>query len=209
VASWSGMDYFGRWKALQYYARRFYEPVLLSTSEAEGKIHVTVVSDRVEPAKASLRMRLVDFSGRVLWERSSDVDVAPVKSTVLASLPVGELTKAGDAGSAYLLCELTGGPGARATTRRFFKPYKDLSLPTPKLTTDVTGAGKEIRVAVASDSLARAVYLSLDGADALFSDNFFDVDAKGRVEVRVETPGLTLEDVRKRLRVRSLADAFK
>ena len=24
VASWSSIDYFGRWKALQYYARRFY-----------------------------------------------------------------------------------------------------------------------------------------------------------------------------------------
>jgi beta-mannosidase len=124
------------------------------------------------------------------------------------SLPIAELMKAGDAKSAYLLCELAGGPGVRSSTRRFFKPYKELSLPTPKLTTEVSGAGKEIRVAVSSDGLARAVHLSFEGADALFSDNFFDVDAKSRVEVRVETPGLTVDEVRKRLRVRSLADAF-
>jgi beta-galactosidase/beta-glucuronidase len=30
VASWSSLDYFGRWKALHYAARRFYAPVLLS-----------------------------------------------------------------------------------------------------------------------------------------------------------------------------------
>src|SRR4029079_14506853 len=30
VASWSSVDYFGRWKALHYAARRFYAPLLLS-----------------------------------------------------------------------------------------------------------------------------------------------------------------------------------
>ena len=29
VASWSSLDYFGRWKALHYAARRFYAPLLL------------------------------------------------------------------------------------------------------------------------------------------------------------------------------------
>jgi len=28
VASWSSLDYYGRWKALQYYAKRFYAPLL-------------------------------------------------------------------------------------------------------------------------------------------------------------------------------------
>jgi len=30
VASWSSIDYYGRWKALQYYARRFYQDLLIS-----------------------------------------------------------------------------------------------------------------------------------------------------------------------------------
>jgi beta-mannosidase len=33
VASWASLDYFGRWKALHYAARRFYAPVLLSAEE--------------------------------------------------------------------------------------------------------------------------------------------------------------------------------
>jgi beta-mannosidase len=43
VASWASLDYFGRWKALHYAARRFFAPVLLSAgpplsppSEGEG-----------------------------------------------------------------------------------------------------------------------------------------------------------------------------
>jgi beta-galactosidase/beta-glucuronidase len=30
VASWASIDYYGRWKALHYYARRFYDDVLIS-----------------------------------------------------------------------------------------------------------------------------------------------------------------------------------
>ena len=33
VISWSSIDYHGRWKALHYYARRFFAPVLLSCQE--------------------------------------------------------------------------------------------------------------------------------------------------------------------------------
>ncbi len=36
VASWSSIDYYGRWKALHYAARRFYDPILLSIQD-EGR----------------------------------------------------------------------------------------------------------------------------------------------------------------------------
>ena len=41
VASWSSMDYYGRWKALQYYARRFYSPLLVSPHIEDGNFNVT------------------------------------------------------------------------------------------------------------------------------------------------------------------------
>ena len=33
VISWSSIDYYGRWKALHYYAKRFFAPVMLSCEE--------------------------------------------------------------------------------------------------------------------------------------------------------------------------------
>lgn len=41
VASWAGIDYYGRWKALHYAARRFFAPVLLSCEE-EGLLSQTI-----------------------------------------------------------------------------------------------------------------------------------------------------------------------
>ena len=35
VISWSSIDYFGRWKALHYYARKFYAPIICSIDDSD------------------------------------------------------------------------------------------------------------------------------------------------------------------------------
>ncbi len=52
------------------------------------------------------------------------------------------------------------------------------------------------------------MFLRIDGSDATFDDNFFDVDGGERVVVHVSAPGMARQDVEKRLKVMSLADAF-
>ena len=37
VASWSSIDYYGRWKAEQYFARKFFAPVLVSPVDRQGR----------------------------------------------------------------------------------------------------------------------------------------------------------------------------
>src|SRR4029077_38889 len=63
VASWSGIDYYGRWKALHYAARRFYAPILVSPVEEAGNVRVYVVSERLTDTRARLTLRVVDFDG--------------------------------------------------------------------------------------------------------------------------------------------------
>ena len=80
VASWSSIDYTGRWKALQYYARRFYSDILVSPQEENGNIEVFVVSDRLQPAPAQLNLSLLDFDGNELWSQQQDIEIAALKS---------------------------------------------------------------------------------------------------------------------------------
>jgi beta-mannosidase len=63
VASWASIDYYGRWKALHYYARRFYDDVLISPFLHDDKVDVYVVSDKLQPLSGTIHMRLLDFSG--------------------------------------------------------------------------------------------------------------------------------------------------
>ena len=93
VASWSSVDYYGRWKALQYYARRFYNDVLVVPHEENGVLQVFVVSDRTEPVPATLRLRLMTMDGKVLRDVSQPVKVNPLDSVIYMQVPRAEILR--------------------------------------------------------------------------------------------------------------------
>lgn len=210
VASWSSIDYFGRWKALQYYARRFYAPLLVSPHVEDGKVELYVVSDKTEATPARLSASLLDFDGHVLASQQSDVNVLPLASKSYLSLPVGELLRGRDAKGVFLLCELTAGGRVFAANDYFFEPFKNLSLPAPRVSADVVQTRDGLRLTLSSDKFARGVYLSSEGGEGFFSDNFFDLIPGRPVEVEYRTRrAVKPDEFRKTLKVRSLTDAFR
>src|SRR5579884_4117786 len=81
VASWSSIDYYGRWKALQYAARRFFAPVLVSPADENGNLRVYLVSDRRTDVPAHLVLRVVDLEGGGdRWRFERDVTVRALAS---------------------------------------------------------------------------------------------------------------------------------
>ncbi|HEY0172877.1 MAG TPA: glycoside hydrolase family 2 protein, partial [Pyrinomonadaceae bacterium] len=210
VASWSSVDYFGRWKALQFYARRFYSRVLVSPHAEGDRVNVYVVSDRAEPAPARLTVSLMDFDGRVLKTESRDLTVAPLRGDSYLSLDAAELLEGRDARSVFLLAELRAGPGVISSNAHFFRPFKELKLAAPRVGTAVAATRGGFRLRLTTDKLARAVYLSAPGAQGSFKDNFIDLVPGRPVEVEFRATRRTrLEDFRRGLKVRSLADAFR
>jgi beta-mannosidase len=210
VASWSSVDYFGRWKALQYYARRFYSPVLLSPHVEGDEVKLYVVSDRTEPLRAELHVRLLDFDGHILSETTDTIEVSPLTSKVYRSLPVAALLKGQDPSKVFLYCELLAGGNTLSSNTLYFRPYKDLSLPAPKLSAQVSRTRGETSVTLSTDSLARAVHLSAEGLEGSFAENFFDLLPNQRVTIlfRGSRGPVSPDDLRRRLRVRTLSDAF-
>lgn len=56
VASWSSIDYFGRWKALHYYAKRFYAQILFAPRLENGIYQFYIVSDVYELREPQLQI---------------------------------------------------------------------------------------------------------------------------------------------------------
>jgi beta-mannosidase len=209
VASWSSVDYYGRWKALHRYARRFYADLLVSTDEADGTVGVWVVSDRTSPTPGRLVARLLDFSGAVLWEKRDEVAVSPLASEKRLVVPLSELLAGRDPRRVFLHCELVVDGQAVSTNRRFFAPMKELALARPNLEAVVRAAEGGFVVSLATDTLAPAVHLSYDADDGTFGDDYFDVRPGTPVEVRFRAQGpVELDAFRQGLRVVSLTDAF-
>ena len=58
VASWASIDYFGRWKALHYYAKRFFAPLLLSCKEEGMLTQDTNVNAQPKPLYKSVQFNV-------------------------------------------------------------------------------------------------------------------------------------------------------
>ena len=94
VASWSSIDYYGRWKALQYYARRFYAPVLVSPHVEDGMLKTYIVSDKVQALSGDLRLRIIGLDGKMVKEMHQPVTVPGLSSQVYLQAPLSELSGA-------------------------------------------------------------------------------------------------------------------
>jgi beta-mannosidase len=207
VASWSSIDYYGRWKALQYYARRFYAPVLVSPHVEDGAVKVYVVSDKTEAAKGTLRVRLMDFEGKVLLEEKQDVSVAPLASKVYVDWSFLKLTQAGaaDTSRVFVVAELTA-DGVVSRNITYLAPTKEVHLKPATLKVETVGDKGKMRIRITSPVLARSVYLSFGNLDVKLSDNYFDVLPGETVEVTAETKE-SLDALKGQMHVMSLTDA--
>ena len=209
VASWSSIDYSGRWKALQYYARRFYNDLLVSPHQENGGVAVYVVSDRTTSVSASLQVRLMAFDGTVLSEKTQAVEVPALSSKTYIQLPISEflLLKSYDPAKTFVVTELVVGNKPVSSNLLFFLPPKQLQLPSPKITSDLIQSGDSYRLRLTLDTLARDVYVSASNLDAAYSDNYVNLLPGQTIEIEVRSSA-TLDQLRSALKVVSLTDAF-
>lgn len=214
------LDYYGRWKAAHYMARRFFSPVLVSGQVRGARATLWGVNEHLHGLAATLEWALWHLGGRVV--RSGQVPVAlPANaSTPLAELDFGALmgedplqgldrrVNYGPACHYALACRLVGEAGELAANLLFFAPFKFLDLPDPALRYDVAMEDGRPVVTVAAEGFAAFVELGLAGGYARFSDNYFHLLPGEARRVRVleaEPPGAGLAG---RLYVRSLVDAI-
>ncbi len=189
VASWAGIDYFGRWKALQYYARRFFAPVLVSCHE-EGLVNqedISVNTEHIDPRKTA-RLNVSNetmeaFAGRIDWSlRRPDASVieegsfdAAVPALDALWLPEQDFTKYGpyDCYYAYRLTDRAGHTVGEGSV--LFCAPKHFRFQDPGLTVRLEGD----EAVVTALAYARSVEIQC-GPDVLLEDNYFDMNGGER-----------------------------
>jgi beta-mannosidase len=208
VASWSSIDYYGRWKALQYYARRFYAPVLVSPHVEDGAVAVYIVSDKTTTETAQLRTRLMKFDGTVISEKQQSISVPALSSTVYQRMPLSELVPPGtDSASLFVTADLTVDGKVVSTNLTYLVPTHETHLPAATVQTDVQPTSGGYTVRLSSPVLARDAYLTFGSLDVEPSDNYVDVMPGQPVEITLKTTA-PIDQVRSQMKVISLVDAF-
>jgi beta-mannosidase len=209
VASWSSIDYFGRWKALQYYARRFYSPLLVSPHVEDGSFNVYVISDKTSSTAARLRLRLFTLDGKPLSDSTQEIQVPELSSKIYVQRPLAEFVNANgaDAANMFAVADLLVDGKSVSSNVLYFVPAKLVTLPQPQISVDLAKSGDAYRLRLSSPVLARSVYISFGAFDAAPSDNYFDLIPGQPVEITV-TSAAPLDQLRAQLKLVTLADAF-
>jgi beta-mannosidase len=210
--SWSSVDYFGRWKALQYMARKFYAPVLVSGLEnvKNGTIDIFVTSDRLEACNGKLTWNVTDLEGQSLAQESVDLDIPARKSEKFKTLNLqDQIQKLGVNGFLTWLKLDVDGKTVSENMVSFALP-KELKLSDPKIATEVEETSDGFAVTLKTEKPALWTWLELENADAKFSDNFVHVTPDNPVQIEVFNLNqqLNKDYFTKALRVRSLFDTY-
>ena len=186
VVSWSSIDYYGRWKALHYYEKRFFAPVLISCEE-EGVLsqntnvnaepfklvksaRLNVCNETLSPFEGAARWSLCRSDASVIAEGTLPVSVPPMSAAWL-----GEALDFSDQDTygcyfAYALEDADGRTVGQGTA--LFCPPKHFKFLDPGLTAVLEGD----EIVVTARAYARSVALEC-GPDVVLEDNFFDMNA--------------------------------
>jgi beta-mannosidase len=184
VASWSSIDYYFRWKALHYYAKRFFRPLMISCHEEgvltqdpnanaqprtiEKSFRLAVANETTAEKKVSVKWEIRDKSAKVLREKSQSLKAAPLSSLWLDKVEVPDIALNDEYLSYHLYEE--GVPVSEGTV--IFSLPKYFHYLDPKLSYTLEGDTITVRAA----AYAKSVEVLNKKQDLILSDNYFDMD---------------------------------
>ena len=209
VASWASRDYYGRWKAQHYFARKAYRDILVSPiADEDGQLKVQIVSDRHKACNGRLEVKVMKLTGEVLNSYKRNVIVDANSSKALFSVPLDEALKGVRKEDVFIHAVLLTDKGnSNYTNNYFLVKQKEVNYPKAQLATSVQPIEGGFEVTLSSDNFARAVFIATGDANSSFSDNYFDILPGSSVKVEVYTD-LPLATFEKQLKVVSLSDEY-
>jgi len=211
VASWSSIDYFGRWKALHYFAKRFFSPILLSAREEGTQVELHLSNEKMEPISGVVVWKLRDNRSQVILEGSVQIEVPSLSSILCKTLDFSDVIKDKKAlRETYLEFFFLQDSEIISSGTVLFARDKHFEYLDPGIETDIREIDDVFIIRVWSKSFARYVELDLENADCKFSDNYFDLSAYEPKEIIVKKDSLSLnmnlQVFSENLKVRSIYD---
>ncbi len=209
VASWASIDYFGRYKVLQYVAKRFYNPVVISCMETGEKTtrpvvtmeqgrpdytteaQLCVTNDTMDDVTGVAAWALRDRTGKVLQEGCTELTVPALSAVWLENMNFNKT----DVDNTYMSYEFIVDNEVVSEGTVLFTAPKYFRFLEPGLRCEISGD----ELTVYADAYARYVEIDSPDSDFILSDNYFDLNG-GKKTVKI------LEGMPKSIAMRSVYD---
>ena len=197
VVSWSSIDYYGNWKAMQYQSQRAFAPVLINAIKEGDDLCVYLISDELQDRDdVRLTVELMDFDGKSHGKWTHSGKLSANTSMLFLKKRVDEFLSKQDAATSFLRFTLKAKNGASLADEVFYFAYpKDQKLPEARIETSVKRRGEAIEMTLKADKLARDIFIEVPVQGVRFSDNFFDLLPGQRKKITITSPeGYSLKD---------------
>ncbi len=203
--SQSSIDYCGRWKALHYYAKRFYSPVLVSASNDGTRVTFNISSEQRNVYEGRFSYSLLDNKNNTIFSDSFDISVAEMSTLDLPAVDFADKVN-GHEREYYIAYSIVGNTASSFGTMLFVPPKSFDFLP-PKIDAVIDGNLRDYTITLTTDVYARGVELDFAEVDAIFEDNYFDLTSCSAHRIHFTTRDVTTpETLRRELRVKTVYD---
>lgn len=178
VASWSSMDYYGRWKALHYFAKRFYSPVFISAEESSESLKIWITNDLPSEGNFKVEWIIYDNEGNPVRGAYVEITTPPLKSTIIDELELLSLLKKYELKNLIAFFKVFDENGKILSRGcRLFVAPSAFKLSDPKLEYTVVKLDDyNYELELFSEEIALYVFLESDAHDFILDDNFFSME---------------------------------
>ena len=196
--TWSSVDYYGNWKALQYSVKKDYEDVaIVSKIEELGKEEFYIVSDVPDSFICELKYIIYDFNGNKIFENNSEINLhqGSVNKVCLECLET-ELKEKG------FVIHFKWTTNTHTENERWFN---HLSNSNQKATTEeikyslenLNNKDKTVNLIIENSKFIQDFWVSSNNLGVKFSENFLDyLPGKHSIKISFSNDNFSIDELK-------------
>lgn len=204
--SWASRDYYGRWKAMHYMAKRFFAPVLLSAHKDEYSIVLNISNETFNKFEGIVKYKIISNTSEVIFKGESEASINGLNSKDIIALDVQKYIDGFERERIFIFeLEDVNGNIISQESLLFTKP-KHFKFLNPNIKAEVTKEKDKFILKIATENCAKGVCVDFKDFDCILSDNYFDMWDKKIITINKIPKDVTEESILENINIRSVYD---
>ena len=176
--SWSAVDYYGSWKAVQYMIKKKYQDVIVSIApnldtENNTQYDIYIVSEKLFDFQGVLSITIMDMNGTKHYNSIDTYTIPSDSSTIYKTIHFDQY-KDLNLSTSIIYANLTYDFGEKfSETYGYFDRPRFLELQNPQIKVSVNILRQT--VTLTSDTFVLGAYVYVEDIDIHFDDNYFNL----------------------------------
>lgn len=206
VASWSSRDYYGRWKAQHYFARKAYDMILVSPVVMDGQLTVHLVSDYLKPVRGKFTLKVMDMEGNIIYSKAETTKTPVNSSKLIFKSDIKKISGNASFNDIIIYTEFQTS-NKTYTNIAYTAEQKFMNYRPANIKWKIKKINDGYELLLTSEVFARGVFLSLPGIDSFFEDNYFDLLPHSPKVIKLRS-SKTLNEIDQQIKVTSLVNSY-